>query len=409
MHLITFSVMGRSEEARREVKNALYGSAYSRLLTECSDGAQLVADVVRVRPSTAVIILEAGSQDESFELIKQLVAAAPDTAIITASSDASPTNILGSIRAGSHEFLQLPIDTSEFHTVLERISSRRPSSREGGAKSDRRVIGVFSGKGGAGVTFLATNLAAAMTTPALLVDLNLQNGDAASFLGIEPRYSLADFVVNRARLDDALITSLITSHSANLALVAAPLETHEADEIDPEHVTEVLHLLSQRYSPVVLDLPHTFDPITIAALDMCDDILMLMTIDIPGIRSTKRALNVLERLGYPRSRIHVVVNRWGKNIDVELKKVQSHIGEQFIGFVPNDYGKVIDSINLGRPHVYSEPSSRITLEIKRIASALVSDNTNSLSAQPRRRSLRSFFSRQSSPPALDFATDVSKS
>lgn len=408
MHLITFSVMGRSEEARREVKNALYGSAYSRLLTECSDGTQLLADVVRVRPSTAVIILEADSHEEGFDLIKQLVAAAPETAIIAVSADASPTTILGSIRAGAHEFLQLPIETSEFHTVLERISARRPS-REAGGASDRRVIGVFSGKGGVGVTFLATNLAAAMTTPTLLVDLNLQNGDAASFLGVEPRYSLADFVANRARLDDALITSLITPHSANLALVAAPLETHEADEIDPEHVTEALHLLSQRYSPVILDLPHTFDPIAIAALDMCDDILMLMTVDIPGIRSTKRALNVLERLGYPRSRIHVVINRWGKNIDVELKKVQAHIGEQFIGFVPNDYGKVIDSINLGRPHVYSEPSSRITLEIKRIASVLVSDNTSSLSAQPRKRSLRSFFSRQSSPPALDFVTDVSKS
>ena len=408
MHLITFSVMGRSEEARREVKNALYGSAYSRLLTECSEGAQLVADVVRVRPSAAVIILEAGGQEEGFELVKQLADASPDTAIIAVSADASPTMILGSIRAGAHEFLQLPIDTSEFHLVLERISSRRPT-REAGGTSDRRVIGVFSGKGGAGTTFLATNLAAAMTTPTLLVDLNLQNGDAASFLGLEPRYSLADFVANRSRLDDALITSLITPHSANLALIAAPLETHEADEIDPEHVTEALHLLSQRYSPVILDLPHTFDPITIAALDMCDDILMLMTIDIPGIRSTKRAMNVLERLGYPRSRIHVVVNRWSKNIDVELKKVQTHIGEQFIGFVPNDYAKVIDSINLGRPHVYSEPSSRITLEIKRIASVLISDNTNSLSAQPRKRSLRNFFSRQSSPPVLDFATDISNS
>src|SRR5215470_5231665 len=152
-----------------------------------------------------------------------------------------------------------------------------------------------------------------MNESSLLIDLNLQNGDAASFLGLEPRYTMADLVANRSRLDDSLLSSLITAHSTNLALLAAPLETHEADEIQPEHITEILHLVSQRYPRVVLDLPHTFDPITVAALDMADDILLVMTLDIPGIRTTKRALNVLERLGYPRSRVHSAVNRWAKS------------------------------------------------------------------------------------------------
>jgi pilus assembly protein CpaE len=408
MHLITFSIMARNAAARTELKNALFGSAYARLLTESDNPEQLLSDVARVRPSAAVIALEANNQDADSDLIRQLCAASPDTAIITTSIDASASTIMGSIRAGAHEFLQLPIDNSEFQTVIDRISQRRPKN-DAGTKTDRRVIAVFSGKGGAGVSFLATNLAAAMNVPAVLVDLNLQNGDAASFLGLEPRYSMADFVANLSRLDDSFMTSLITQHSTNLALLAAPLETHEAEEIQPEHVTEILHLVSQRYPRVVLDLPHTFDPVTVAALDMADDILLVMSLDIPGIRSTKRALSVLERLGYPRARIHVVVNRWTKNIDIELQKVQSHLGEQFLGLVPNDYRKVIDSINLGRPHVHTDPSSRITTEIKRIASSLTSDNTSPLSTQPRRKSLRSLFSRQVSPNRLELATDSTKS
>jgi pilus assembly protein CpaE len=407
MHLITFGIMARDEAARTEVKNALFASAHARLLTDSDTAEQFVSDVARVRPSGAVIVLPANRPEVEFDLIKQLATASPDTAIIAASADASPATIMGSIRAGAHEFLQLPIDNSEFQTVLERVSQRRPKS-EPGVKTGRRVIAAFSGKGGAGVSFLATNLAAAMHAQTLLVDLNLQNGDAASFLGLEPRYSMADFVANRARLDDSLMTSLITPHSANLALLAAPLEMHEAEEIQPEHITEILHLVSQRYACVVLDLPHTFDPVTVAALDMADDILLVMTLDIPGIRSTKRAVSVLERLGYPRTRIHVVVNRWTKNIDVELQKVQTHLGERFIGLVPNDYRKVMDSINLGRPHVHTDPSSRLTTEIKRIASVLVADHTDSLSAQPRRKSLRSLFSRQSSTAGLEFATDSTK-
>jgi pilus assembly protein CpaE len=407
MHLMTFSLMGSNPDSRTEIKNALFGSANARLLTECNTPDQLLVDVSRLQPSAAIVILEEQDLDGQLGLIKQIAVAAPAAAVVTASRDATPSTILGSLRAGAHEFLQIPIGKGEFQTVLERIAKSRPKS-EAGAKTDRRMIAVFSGKGGAGVSFLATNLAAAMNAPTLLIDLNLQNGDAASFLGLEPRYSVADFVASRSRLDDSLITSLVTAHSANLGLLAAPLETHEAEGIEPEHISEMLHLVSQRYPRVVLDLPHTFDPVTVAALDMADDILLVMALDIPGIRGTKRALGVLEKLGYPRTRIHVVLNRWTKNIDVELQKVQAHLGEQFIGLVPNDYRKVMDSINLGRPHVHTDPSSRITAEIRRIASSLVSDNTSLLSAQPRRKSLRTLFYRQGSTTGFELATDSNK-
>jgi MinD-like ATPase involved in chromosome partitioning or flagellar assembly len=76
--------------------------------------------------------------------------------------------------------------------------------------------------------------------------------------------------------------------------------------------------------------------------------------------------------------------------------------------VPNDYGKVMDSINLGRPHVYTEPSSRIALEIKRIASVLGADKADTLTARPRRRSLRNLFTRQASPSTLELAANVTK-
>jgi len=404
---MTFSIMGSNPEAANEVKNAVFSNSHTRLLTECDDTDQLLADVLRVRPTAAIMILEANNLEKQFDLIRQLASTCSNTAIITASHDASPAMLLGSMRAGAREFLQIPINANELQTVLEHVSQLSESG-DTADKKNRRMIAVFSGKGGAGVSFLATNLAAAMNVPTLLADLNLQSGDAASFLGIDARYSIADVVSNRARLDDSLITSLITPHSANLSLLAAPLETHEADEIEAESGTEILHVLGRRFESIVLDLPNTFDPVTIAALDLADDILLVMTLDIPGIRSTKRALKVLDRLGYPRAKIHVVVNRWSKSIDVELQKVEAHLGQQFIGFVPNDYVKVMDSINLGRPHVHAEPSSKIALEIKRIASALAADHNNTLSTQPRKKSLRGIFSRQNGTAPLELATTMAK-
>jgi len=269
--------------------------------------------------------------------------------------------------------------------------------------NNSRLVAVFSGKGGTGVSFFATNLAAAMNTQTLLVDLNLQAGDAASFLGLEAKYSMVDFVRNRARLDESLITSLVTPHSTNLSLLAAPTEAHEAEEVKADDVTEILHQLGQKFERTVVDLPHTFDPVTIAALDMADDILLVLTLDIPGIRSTKRALKVFDNLGYPREKTRVVVNRWSKNIDVELQKVENHLGEQLIGFVPNDYRKVMDSINLGRPLVQSEPASKIALEIKRIAGLTV-EKSSTASLLPRKRSLRSLFGNKNSTTALELKT-----
>ena len=390
MHSLSFITLSKNLEASNEIREALSGTSRARVLAESQDPDTLLVDALRLRPSAAIIVLEPDSSEKAFNLIKKLSAAVPETAIITAASNASPTLILGSMRAGAREFLQLPIVADELRTVLDHVAEL--CATEGQAHKQGRLVGVFSSKGGVGVSFLSANLAAAMNVPTLLVDLNLQAGDAASFLGLTPKYSLADFAANRSRLDDALMGSLVTSHSANLSLLAAPFEAHEAEDITVQDVSEILHVMSRRHECLVLDLPHTFDPVTLAALDLADDVLLVMTLDIPGIRSTKRALKVFERLGYPRGKIRVVVNRWSKNIDVELQKVEAHLNEQLIGFVPNDYPKVIESINLGQPLVQTEPSSRLTIEIKRIAS-LVQRNTQTSSPQPRKGLLGSVFGR----------------
>ncbi len=400
MQPLTFITLGNTQSSD-ELRVALVGTGRARLLAGCEKLNETFEEVLRLRPSAAIITVGLDDSEREFALIKELVKACPQTAIVTAARDASPALILGSMRAGAREFLQLPIMADEFRTVMERVSefcaTVESSARNG------RTIAIFSGKGGAGVSFFSTNLAAAMDVSTLLVDLNLQSGDAASFLGLDTKYSLIDFVRNRARLDDALINSFVTPHSARLSLLAAPIEAHDAEDIQPHDVSEALHLLGQRYDCMVLDLQHTFDPITVAALDLADDILVLLTLDIPGIRSAKRALKIFERLGYPRQKIRLVINRWSKNIDVELKKVEAHLDEQLIGFVPNDYRKVMESINLGKPLVQADPGSKITTEIRRIANMVV-DKDQPFPPQKRKRSLSTLLGRQSGTTSLELAT-----
>ena len=80
-----------------------------------------------------------------------------------------------------------------------------------------------------------------------------------------------------------------------------------------------------------------------------------------------------------------------------MQKVEQHLGEQLIGFVPNDYKKVMDSINLGQPLVQSDPSSRIAVEIRRIAAHISGGGQQGVPAQPRKGFLKSIFNRQDTP------------
>jgi pilus assembly protein CpaE len=403
MQPLTFITLSPDRESFKELADALTGDERTRLLADCDDAEHMVASLTRFRPSAAVVVLANGNSEKAIELVKKIAAAHPETAVITAGRDTPSSVMLNSLRSGARDFLQLPCNTEEFSTVVSRTAEFCAAQASRHRKSGRAVA-VFSTKGGTGVSFIATNLAASMPAPTLLVDLNLQAGDADSFLGVEAKFTVADAVRNRERLDDPLLASFVTQCSSRLSLLAAPLEAHEAEDVHAEDVTEVVHFVRERYDFVVFDLPHSFDPVTVAALDQASDILLVLTLDIPGIRSAKRALKIFDRIGYPRKKIHVVVNRHSKQVDVEMQKVELHLGERLIGFVPNDYRKVMDSINLGQPLVQSDPSSRIAAEIRRIA-AHISGGGQGVPAQPRKGFLKSIFNRQETPTtALEFHT-----
>jgi pilus assembly protein CpaE len=397
---LSFVILSTGLDTFKELRNALAADVRARLLAGGDDAEQLQAEIIRLRPSAAIITLSNANSEQALKMIERLAAECPETAIISAARDASPEVILRSMRAGAREFLRLPIINEELQTVLNRVAELCAGQTEA-PKKKGRLIAVFSSKGGCGTSFIATNLAAAMNASTLLVDLNLQAGDLPLFLGVDAKYSIADLVENRARIDDSLLKSYITPHSANLALLAAPREADSADDIEPEHVFEALEHAREHYDYVVLDPQHTFDAITLAALDQADDILFVLSLDIPAIRSAQRALEIFDRLGYSRAKIKIVVNRFSKQIDLDLRQVEKFLGEKVAGYVSSDYQVAVTSINLGQPLVQSDPSAKLSLEIKHLAAALTGKPA-AIAEQPiRNRKLwQSFFKRNAAAAPL---------
>ena len=365
---LTIVVLSNGLENFKEIRSALSADSRVQLLAGGNDAEQLYEEILRLKPACAIISLGANS-DQGIKFIRRLSAESPRTALISAAYDASSDLVLGSLRAGAREFLRLPASPDELKTVLDRVSEFCSVQVEA-PKKKGRMIAVFSSKGGCGTSFVATNLAACSDARTVLVDLNLQAGDLPLFLGVAPKYSFADMAENRSRLDEALVKSFVTPYSANLSLLAAPKEADAADEIEPEHVFDVLQRLRESYEYVVLDPQHTFDSITLAALDQSDEIVLVLTLDIPAIRSTQRALEIFDRLGYPRKKIRIVVNRWSKQIDLDLHQVEKFLGEPVVGFIPSDYQTAVTSINLGQPLVKSDAGCKISQEIRRIARSI---------------------------------------
>ncbi|MEP6718243.1 MAG: AAA family ATPase [bacterium] len=403
---ITFVVLSSGLDNFKEIRAALAADGRAQLLAGGNDAEQVHGEIVRLKPAAAIIAL-GSNPDASIQLIQKLTTECPKTAIISAAPKGSGELILQSLRAGAREFLNVPVAAEELKTVLDRITEFAVGQVEA-PKKKGKMVAVFSSKGGCGTSFLATNLAAASAVPTVLVDLNLQAGDLPLFLGLDPKYSIAEAVEHRERLDDSLISSFVAPYSTTLSLLAAPKQADSADEIEPEHVFQVLQRLRESFDYVVLDPQHTFDAITLAALDQSDEIVLVLTLDIPAIRSTQRALEIFDRLGYPRKKIRIVVNRWSKQIDLDLRQVEKFLGESVVGFVPSDYQTTVNSINLGTPLVKSDPNSKIAHEIRSIAEKIQQSVATIEPSKPRRSLWNSFLKREVSSRPLTLQASVEK-
>ena len=404
---LTVVVLSTGLDNFKEIRSALSADRRVQLLAGGDDAEQLHGEIIRLKPAAAIITLGANA-DQALRFIQRLSTEAPHTTLISAAHKAAPELLLQSLRAGAKEFMQLPIRQEELKTVLDRVAEFCQAQADI-PKKKGRMVAVFSSKGGCGTSFVATNLAACAGTRTILVDLNLQAGDLPLFLGVNQKYSFADMAENRNRLDEDLVKSFVTPFSSHLSLLAAPREADSADEIEPEHVFEVLQKLREIYDYIVLDPQHTFDSKTLAALDQSDEILLVLTLDIPAIRSAQRSLEIFDRLGYPRKKIRIVVNRWSKQIDLDLQQVEKFLGEPVIGFIPSDYQTAVTSINLGQPLVQSEPNSKIAAEIKRIGK-LIADGAvpvGEISA-PRRSLWNSLFKREGAQNKFNLEATMEK-
>jgi pilus assembly protein CpaE len=275
--------------------------------------------------------------------------------------------------AGAVDLLSLPRPPDEVVFAIRKAShgARRVDGEE---RRRGRVVTVFSPKGGTGKTVtsvnLATSLAHDLDKRTLLVDLDLQFGDAAIMLGVEPSKTIYDLVAAPGELDSDKVAGYATRHASGLDVLPAPLRPEDAELVTEARLTRLLEVARRWYDVVVVDTPPVFYGAVLPTLDRTDDLLLLCAMDVPTIKNVRLSLRTLELLSFPTERIKLVLNRANTEVGLKRSDVERTLETTIRFDLPSDRA-VPTSVNRGQPAVLAEPSSRFAAAIGSLARELV--------------------------------------
>jgi pilus assembly protein CpaE len=302
--------------------------------------------------------------------VEQVTSTYHSTAVILLCSAQTPEFLINSMRAGVREVLPSPVAGLALEAAVARIAAKLVSSR---GPSAGRIIALLPCKGGSGATFLAANLGyqLAESRSVLLIDLNLQFGDALSFVhDAKPQSTIADVAREISRLDGSLLASSTVKVAPNFSILAAPEDLAQAMEVRPDHVEAILNVAVTQYDFVLLDLGLNLDPLAVKALDRAQRIYLIMQSALPSVRNANRLLQVFKSLGYPHDKAEVVLNRYEKSSDIGLDQIRKSLGQVRIVTVANSYKEVSTAINHGEALAKSAKTSTVARQVADLAAAL---------------------------------------
>lgn len=282
------------------------------------------------------------------------------------------------MRVGVRDVISPDTDVEALATSLGHVAGyvqfRRTTAHDAGIlvsamQAPARVLTVLSPKGGAGKTTVATNLAIGLAEAApgsvALVDLDVQFGDVATALSLDPEYSLDDVVHGAALRDPIALKTHMTLHESGLSVVCAPDSPAIADGITAEQVSALLSMLASQFRFVVVDTAAGLEPRTLAALDHTTDPVLLSTFDVPGARGLRKELATLRELGMLTNARQVLLNFADPKAGLSVADVEATIRSRVDLTLPHSKA-VTASLNTGVPLLQQKPRDPVAKQLRKL-------------------------------------------
>jgi pilus assembly protein CpaE len=303
-----------------------------------------LAQVSAAQPN--VLIVDLRGQEGMPPTIAALKRNHPATGVLLVAAKLDPSLMLEAMRAGVNEFVTEPLAVADLQLALTRLVGSLAPVVQGD------TFAVIGAKGGVGATTVAVNAATALSKAepgsTLLIDLNVACGDAAVFLGAEPRFSVMDALENVHRLDAAFFSGLVVSTKSGLNLLGASGRPVTGN-FDTSRIRTLLDFASRTNRFTVLDVPRS-DTVALDSLDGATKIMLVVNQELATVRTAARMAATL-RQRYGQSRLHLVLTRTDRRAEIGHEDVERTVGVEIAHTFPSDYRLALQGMNKGRPLV----------------------------------------------------------
>ncbi len=308
-----------------------------------------------------------GHDEVELDIVHRAAAMAPNCGIIGFSRRTDASSIIAAMRAGCSQFVCWPVDQQDLANAVQRIRAARMAATH----TSKRIC-VIGASGGAGATTIACNLAMELAhisnRRCALVDMNLEFGDVACAFDCTPRFSVADACREGVEIDRVLLGKALHELPCNVSILARPDRLEDVHLVSSEGVRAMVRVLGEMFPFVLLDLPRSFTPLSIAAVRDSDHVLIVTQLGVPFIRNATRVYESLREAKIADSSIEIVLNRCKSIYErITPDDVEAHFGKPVFAMIPNDYRRVQTALDLGHPIVADAPNTPARLAIEQMA------------------------------------------
>lgn len=305
---------------------------------------------------------------------------APGTAIVMVRDHTWNGLLPAAMRAGIRDVVDMTQGTEELRDAVERAvvwaSNLRSvaviqSESHGGQRG--KIVSIFSSKGGAGKTFLTSNLACAIAEvtgqDTAVVDLDFDMGDVFTYFGSEPPSNIPDLMALGEGADHERIRTVGVQVTDHLWAYGAPADP-TAEAPAGEAIGKFLRAMRNDFPYVIVDASVDYSDSALVCFDLSELICLITSLDVVGVKHLGKALDTLLQIGLPRDRFRVVLNRADSKVGLDASDVERVMKVQVDAMIPSSR-LVPTSLNKGRPVVLDEPSSEVAVAVRQLAGKFV--------------------------------------
>lgn len=373
-----------SETERLDITEMLKNIDYIHLAGDSVDETKTLESLERSQVD--ILLMGSGLNGERYAFAEKVSHQFPHTGIIMVEDELLEETMHNALFAGAKDVLIKPIDPEKLMNSIYRINQLQERfvvmKAETPQKKIRKselgqVYTVFSTKGGVGKTFVSINLAASLAKNSekrvVLVDLDLDFGNAALALNLYPKFTITDVIDDIRHMDSDLIESYLIPHESGIKVLPANLQPAMNDFINAEHIHVILESLRESFDYVVVDMPGRFVETIMPALALADQLLVITTPELSSVRNIKVLLVTLQDLNFPQSKIRIILNKEDTRGEIKKNDVETTLNKKVDAAIGLDYRRVLSSLNRGVPLVYEYPKNTLSKNFEKMCAKFIQD------------------------------------